>query len=176
MVSSQKNTVWNFESAWSFRSGWVAWDQNHFSLSLQDTFGTKAVAAGHVWSLEYDVPLRLRGSKSRQSHAAGTASNLPVMFRNMWILWSNARVLPEFAWLTNPKHYWRTRSSELQGTTLKLGKRPKMKSWSFENPSNSQWGGVFERCSNMMRDPKNQLHPWSFWGGTPISRGVFFSV
>ena len=49
-----------------------------------------------------------------------------------------------------------------------------MKSWSFENPFNSQWGGVFERYSNMMRDPKNQLHPWSFRGGTPISRGVFF--
>lgn len=25
-----------------------------------------------------------------------------------------------------------------------------MKSWSFENPFDSQWGGVFERYSNMM--------------------------
>ena len=42
-----------------------------------------------------------------------------------------------------------------------------MKSWSFENPFNSQWGGVFERYSNMMRDPKDQLHPWSFRGVDP---------
>lgn len=43
-----------------------------------------------------------------------------------------------------------------------------MKFWSFENPFNSQWGGVFERCSNMMSLRKTSYIRGVTEGGGPL--------
>ena len=86
------------------------------------------------------------------------------------------RVLPEFAWLTNPKHYWRTRSSELQGTTLKLGKRPRWNLGRLKIPS-TRSGVAFLRDTVIWWGIRKTSYIRGVSGGwTPISRGVVFSV